>query len=38
VTPNATTNPQGLSSFYTDNGINVSSSVWRLKIGISYDF
>jgi hypothetical protein len=37
VTPTLT-NPQGLSSYYTDNFINVSSSVWRLKIGISYDF
>jgi len=35
IVPNATT---GLSSFDTDNFINVSSSVWRLKIGISYDF
>ncbi len=26
------------SSFYTDNQINVSSSVWRFKIGVSYDF
>lgn len=26
------------SSFYTDNQINISSSVWRLKVGISYDF
>jgi len=38
VTPNPLTNPQGLSSYYTDNFINVSSSVWRIKIGISYDF
>ena len=28
----------GLSSFDTDNFVNVSSSVWRLKVGISYDF
>jgi outer membrane receptor protein involved in Fe transport len=29
---------QGSGTFKTDNGINVSSSVWRLKVGISYDF
>ena len=35
----ATSGPSsGLNSFQTDNFINVSSSVWRLKIGISYDF
>jgi hypothetical protein len=28
----------GLSTFDTDNQINFSSSVWRMKIGISYDF
>ncbi len=38
VTPSAVNNPAGLSSFYTDNFVNVSSSVWRLKVGISYDF
>ena len=27
-----------LSTFENDNGVNVSSSVWRLKVGISYDF
>jgi hypothetical protein len=26
------------SNFAADNGVNVSSSVWRLKVGISYDF
>ena len=26
------------NTFDTDNQINVSSSVWRLKVGISYDF
>lgn len=25
-------------NFAADNGVNVSSSVWRLKVGISYDF
>jgi hypothetical protein len=35
LTPNATT---GLTDYQSDNQINVSSSVWRLKIGISYDF
>jgi hypothetical protein len=35
IVPNATT---GLSSFDTDNQINVSSSVWRLKVGVSYRF
>ena len=28
----------GLPAIEDDNQINVSSSVWRLKIGISYDF
>ena len=28
----------GLESIENDNQINVSSSVWRLKVGISYDF
>lgn len=27
-----------VTEFNNDNGINVSSSVWRLKVGISYDF
>ena len=33
-----TTTAGGLSNFDTDNQILVSSSVWRLKVGISYDF
>jgi hypothetical protein len=28
----------GADSIADDNGINASSSIWRLKIGISYDF
>jgi hypothetical protein len=28
----------GVDSIAADNGINTSSSVWRLKLGISYDF
>ena len=28
----------GVADFKADNFINVSSSVWRLKVGISYDF
>jgi outer membrane receptor for ferrienterochelin and colicin len=28
----------GAQSIADDNGINTSSSVWRLKVGISYDF
>jgi len=28
----------GADSIASDNGLNVSSSVWRLKLGISYDF
>ena len=28
----------GLPAIEDDNQINVSSSVWRLKVGISYDF
>ncbi len=28
----------GAQSIADDNGINISSSVWRLKVGISYDF
>jgi outer membrane receptor for ferrienterochelin and colicin len=28
----------GEESFDTDNGINVTSSVWRLKVGVSYEF
>ena len=32
------TNATGLTTFDADNQINVSSSVWRLKVGVSYDF
>ena len=32
------TNAAGLTSFDTDNGVNLSSSIWRAKVGISYDF
>ena len=28
----------GLDTFQSDNQINVSSSVWRLKVGVSYNF
>ena len=28
----------GAQSIADDNGINLSSSVWRLKVGVSYDF
>jgi hypothetical protein len=35
LVPNAMS---GLRPFDTDNGINVSSSVWRVKVGISYNF
>ncbi len=28
----------GASDIAADNGINVSSSVWRLKVGVSYEF
>lgn len=31
-------NAAGLTTFDTDNQINVSSSVWRLKVGVSYNF
>jgi len=31
-------NSAGLTSFQTDNQVNVSSSIWRAKVGISYDF
>lgn len=32
------TNASGVGTFDADNQINVSSSVWRLKVGVSYDF
>ena len=35
ITPSTTT---GLVPYDTANFINVSSSVWRIKLGISYDF
>ncbi|MFZ9396668.1 MAG: TonB-dependent receptor domain-containing protein, partial [Erythrobacter sp.] len=28
----------GQNAFDSDNGVNVSSSVWRIKFGVSYDF
>ncbi|RYD30282.1 MAG: hypothetical protein EOP57_00250 [Sphingomonadales bacterium] len=31
-------NANGLTSYDADNQINVSSSVWRLKFGVSYEF
>ncbi|MCX8477030.1 MAG: TonB-dependent receptor [Sphingomonas sp.] len=34
LTPNAA----GLTTFDTDNAINVSSSVWRIKFGVNYEF
>ena len=39
ATDNLVINPaSGVRDFDSDNQINVSSSVWRLKIGVSYDF
>ena len=35
LTPNATT---GITPFDSANFINVSSSVWRIKLGVSYEF
>lgn len=35
LTPNAAT---GWNSYQTDDFINTSSSVWRLKVGVSYNF
>ncbi|MEG3179565.1 TonB-dependent receptor [Sphingomonas sp. LT1P40] len=32
------TSAAGASTFAADNQINVSSSVWRLKVGVSYNF
>jgi len=32
------TNVTGLSTYNSDEFVNVSSSVWRLKIGVSYAF
>ena len=28
----------GIGTYNSDNAVNVSSSVWRLKVGISYNF
>ena len=28
----------GIDAFNDDNQINTSSSVWRLKVGVSYEF
>jgi len=37
--PKITTNPAtGLTPYDTDNFINVSSSIWRIKVGLSYEF
>ena len=36
---NLTVNPDtGLTGYQADNQVNISSSVWRVKIGISYEF
>ncbi|MBL0916361.1 MAG: hypothetical protein IBJ13_12885, partial [Sphingopyxis sp.] len=32
------TSAAGIATFDADNAINVSSSVWRLKVGVSYEF
>jgi hypothetical protein len=32
------TNAAGIATFDADNLVNVSSSVWRLKVGVSYEF
>ena len=32
------TSAAGLSTFDADNGVNTSSSVWRVKVGVSYEF
>lgn len=32
------TSAAGSTTFAADNALNVSSSVWRLKVGVSYDF
>ena len=31
-------NVNGLADYRNDNGVNISSSVWRLKVGVSYEF
>ena len=36
---NLTVNPDtGLTGYQADNQVNISSSVWRVKVGISYEF
>ena len=35
ITPNATT---GLVPYNTANGVNITTSVWQIKMGLSYDF
>lgn len=35
ITPNATT---GLRTYDTANGVNITTSVWQIKLGLSYDF
>ena len=32
------TSAAGLGTFDADNGVNTSSSVWRVKVGVSYEF
>ncbi len=32
------TSAAGLNSFDADNLVNISSSIWRLKVGVSYEF
>jgi hypothetical protein len=38
ATDNLSPLPSGLTGYEEDNQINVSSSVWRLKVGVSYEF
>ena len=35
---NLVTGADGLTGYQRDNFVNVSSSVWRLKVGLSYEF
>ena len=32
------TSAAGSNTFVSDNGINLSSSIWRAKVGVSYQF
>jgi hypothetical protein len=32
------TSAAGINTFESDNGVNTSSSVWRMKVGVSYEF